>query len=48
VQLYSALVYEGPGLVARIKRGLLNQLAEEKARLRQMTGRKAGDVRRSV
>ncbi|HEY8214576.1 MAG TPA: quinone-dependent dihydroorotate dehydrogenase [Methylocystis sp.] len=48
VQLYSALVYEGPALVARIKRELLDRLATEKATLRQMSGRKAGHVRRSV
>jgi dihydroorotate dehydrogenase len=29
VQLYSALAYEGPGLVARIKRELLDCLARD-------------------
>jgi dihydroorotate dehydrogenase len=31
VQLYSALVYEGPGLVARIKRGLVERVRAEGA-----------------
>ncbi len=29
VQLYTALVYQGPGLVARIKQELLNCLARD-------------------
>lgn len=41
VQLYSALVYQGPALVARIKRGLAEQLAKEKTVLSTMVGRNA-------
>jgi dihydroorotate dehydrogenase len=41
VQLYSALVYEGPGLVARIKRGLLEMLKRENSTLAGLIGRKA-------
>lgn len=43
-QLYSALVYEGPGLVARIKAGLLNALDRENATLAALTGRKAAEI----
>jgi dihydroorotate dehydrogenase len=31
LQLYTALVYQGPGLVGRIKRGLLERLEREGA-----------------
>jgi dihydroorotate dehydrogenase len=41
VQLYSALVYEGPRLVCRIKRGLLDALDKEDAPLSALVGRKA-------
>jgi dihydroorotate dehydrogenase len=41
VQLYSALVYEGPALVARIKRGLLGTLEREPSTLAAIVGRKA-------
>ena len=39
VQLYSALVYEGPGLVARIKRGLIETLARDKEALAARIGK---------
>ncbi|MFO1101634.1 MAG: quinone-dependent dihydroorotate dehydrogenase [Methylocystis sp.] len=41
VQLYSALVYEGPRLVARINRGLLDALTREKRTLAALVGRMA-------
>lgn len=41
VQLYSALVYEGPSLVARIKRGLLDILAHDKDALTNRIGKRA-------
>lgn len=41
VQLYSALVYEGPSLVARIKRGLIEALEREQTTLAAIVGRKA-------
>ncbi len=41
VQLYSALVYEGPGLVSRIKRGLVERLAQEHVALGALVGRRA-------
>ena len=41
VQLYSALVYEGPGLVTRIKRGLLERLERENVALPALAGRRA-------
>jgi len=44
VQLYSALVYEGPGLVARIRRGLLEALQREGVALAALTGRKAKET----
>lgn len=40
VQLYSALVYEGPSLLSRIKRGLLEALVREQT-LSALVGRKA-------
>jgi dihydroorotate dehydrogenase len=46
VQLYSALVYEGPGLVGRIKRGLLSALDRENTPLSALTGRKAAEIAR--
>lgn len=44
VQLYSALVYEGPGLVARAKRGLAARLAAENIDVRAAVGRKARET----
>jgi dihydroorotate dehydrogenase len=44
LQLYSALVYEGPGLVTRIKRGLLTRLAQENAGLAKIIGRRAAEL----
>lgn len=41
IQLYSALVYEGPSLVTRIKRSLVTALANENATLCSFVGRKA-------
>ena len=47
VQLYSALVYDGPGLVGRIKAGLLKRMeAEGFGSLRQAVGRDAADLAR--
>jgi dihydroorotate dehydrogenase len=48
VQLYSALVFEGPGLAARIKRGIVDALEREKTTLAALTGRKAAEVARSA
>jgi dihydroorotate dehydrogenase len=44
VQLYSALVYEGPGLVGRIAAGLLDALAAERTTLAALTGRRAAAI----
>lgn len=41
VQLYSALVYEGPGLVTRIKREILETLDREGVALAELVGRRA-------
>jgi dihydroorotate dehydrogenase len=41
VQLYSGLVYAGPGLVTRTKRGLLALLEREKIDLSALVGRRA-------
>ncbi len=43
LQLYSALVYEGPALVARIKDGLASRLAGKNMSLDAVIGRKAKD-----
>lgn len=43
-QLYSALVYEGPGLVGRIKAGLLDTLASERTTLAALVGRRAAEI----
>lgn len=43
VQLYSALVYEGPRLVARIKRGLVEALDADGTALSALVGRRARD-----
>lgn len=44
VQLYSAMVYKGPGLVPEIKSGLLQLLEREKTSLAQATGRDASAI----
>ncbi len=41
VQLYSALIYEGPALVTRIKSGLLETIARENTTLAALVGCKA-------
>ena len=44
LQLYTGLVFEGPGLVARIKQDLVQYAAREKlARIGDATGRRAED-----
>ncbi|MCX7898622.1 MAG: quinone-dependent dihydroorotate dehydrogenase [Methylocystis sp.] len=43
IQLYSALVYEGPALVTRLKHGLLHTLERENTTLATLVGRKALD-----
>jgi dihydroorotate dehydrogenase len=44
VQLYSAMVYKGPGLIGDIKRGLLQKIEQEKTSLTQVTGRDASAI----
>jgi dihydroorotate dehydrogenase len=44
IQLYSALVYEGPGLVSRIKKGLVERLAGEGVALADVVGREAKNI----
>lgn len=44
IQIYSALVYEGLGLVGRIKDGLSAHLVREKVGLPTLTGRKAAKL----
>ncbi|KFG67063.1 quinone-dependent dihydroorotate dehydrogenase [Microvirga sp. BSC39] len=46
VQLYSAMVYKGPGLVGNIKSGLVQTLAAEKISLAQALGRDASAIAR--
>src|SRR4029453_6806963 len=41
VQLYSAMVYKGPGLVGDIKRGLVQKVEQQKTSLAQAIGRDA-------
>ncbi len=41
VQLYSALVFEGPGLITRIKRGLIETLARDGDSLAARIGKRA-------
>ena len=49
LQLYSALVYEGPGLVGTIKRGLADRLRAEGARsLDGVVGRDAAEIARTL
>jgi dihydroorotate dehydrogenase len=44
VQLYSAMVYKGPGLIGDIKSGLLQTLDSEKTSLTQVVGRDAAAI----
>jgi dihydroorotate dehydrogenase len=44
LQLYSALVYRGPGLIGEIKRGLLQRLESERISLSQAVGRDASEL----
>ncbi len=44
LQLYSALVFEGPGLIQRIKEGLAARLAAEDAKLASVVGRQAAAI----
>jgi dihydroorotate dehydrogenase len=44
VQLYSAMVYKGPGLIGDIKRELLQVLDNEKIALAQAVGRDAAAI----
>lgn len=44
VQLYSAMIYKGPGLIGEIKQGLLQKLASEKTSLSQVIGRDAAAI----
>jgi len=44
VQLYSAMVYKGPGLIHDIKRGLVQKLDREKIPLTQAVGRDAAAI----
>jgi len=44
LQLYSALVFEGPGLVSRIKQGLLTRLGAEDALFSAIVGRRAAEL----
>jgi len=44
LQLYSALVFEGPGLIQRIKEGLAARLAAEGAKLATVVGRQAAEI----
>ncbi|WP_243375621.1 quinone-dependent dihydroorotate dehydrogenase [Microvirga solisilvae] len=44
VQLYSAMVYKGPGLIGDIKRGLSLKLEQERTSLAHATGRDAQDI----
>jgi dihydroorotate dehydrogenase len=44
VQLYSAMVYKGPGIIGDIKSGLLRTLEREKTSLAQAIGRDASAI----
>ncbi|WP_230531330.1 quinone-dependent dihydroorotate dehydrogenase [Microvirga roseola] len=44
VQLYSAMVYKGPGLIGDIKQGLLRKLESENTNLAQALGRDAAAI----
>ncbi|MBY0299563.1 MAG: quinone-dependent dihydroorotate dehydrogenase [Methylobacterium sp.] len=48
VQLYSALVYAGPGLVREIKAGLAERLRREGVPLSRLVGRDAADLARTA
>lgn len=48
IQLYSAMIYKGPGLVAEIKSGLLQRLDADKTSLEQATGRDAAQIARGT
>ena len=48
IQLYSAMVYKGPGLVGDIKRGLVEKLAREKVSLTSLVGRDAGTLAKEL
>ncbi|WP_018260391.1 quinone-dependent dihydroorotate dehydrogenase [Methylobacterium sp. WSM2598] len=48
LQLYSALVYAGPGLVGTIKRGLAARLADQGRPLAAWVGRDAAELARSA
>ncbi|RDI57711.1 quinone-dependent dihydroorotate dehydrogenase [Microvirga subterranea] len=48
VQLYSAMVYKGPGLVGEIKRGLVERLAREKTSLAEAVGRDAASLAKGL
>ncbi len=44
VQLYSAMVYKGPGLIGDIKQGLVQKIEQEKTSLVQAIGRDAAAI----
>ncbi len=44
VQLYTAMIYKGPGLIADIKAGLLAHLAGSGATLQALTGRRMQEI----
>ena len=44
IQLYSALVYKGPGLVGDIKRGLAAELVRHNTGIAALVGAAAGDI----
>jgi dihydroorotate dehydrogenase len=48
VQLYSAMVYKGPGLIGDIKRGLVEKLAKERTSLAQVLGRDAAQLAKEL
>jgi dihydroorotate dehydrogenase len=48
VQLYSAMVYKGPGLIGDIKRGLVEKLAKERTSLAQVLGRDAARLAKEL
>ncbi|MCG7394830.1 quinone-dependent dihydroorotate dehydrogenase [Microvirga sp. ACRRW] len=48
VQLYSAMVYKGPGLIGDIKSGLLQKVEKEKTSLAQAIGRDAAEIAKGL
>ncbi len=44
VQLYTALIYAGPGVTTRIKDGIAARLAQDKTTLTQLVGRRAREI----